>query len=183
MYGGVDVQTHLFLTLALVGGEWSASRPGCFTPGERAPLYPLDRRLGGPQSWSGRHEVKILAPTRTRNPTPWSSSPYPIAILTALSRLSLWRDTDGFNEMRRREQKSSWRTPLCQTFVWNHQYRWMVLVLLHLYAQFPSSFHNFMIAWNSTWYGPGDWCISLSIWILRFKELKCIFNSVECHCQ
>jgi hypothetical protein len=32
-YGGVDVQ--FFLTLALVGGEWSASRPGRFTPGER----------------------------------------------------------------------------------------------------------------------------------------------------
>jgi hypothetical protein len=27
-YGGVDVQIHIFLTLALVGGEWSASRPG-----------------------------------------------------------------------------------------------------------------------------------------------------------
>jgi hypothetical protein len=27
----------LFLTSALVGGEWSASRPSCFTPGERAP--------------------------------------------------------------------------------------------------------------------------------------------------
>jgi hypothetical protein len=27
----------LFLTSALVGGEWSTSRPGRFTPGERAP--------------------------------------------------------------------------------------------------------------------------------------------------
>jgi hypothetical protein len=28
----------------------------------KSPRYPLDRRLGGPQSWSGRHgEVKILA--------------------------------------------------------------------------------------------------------------------------
>jgi hypothetical protein len=36
MYVGVDVQTHVFLTSALVGGEWSASRPGHFTPGERA---------------------------------------------------------------------------------------------------------------------------------------------------
>jgi hypothetical protein len=33
----VDVQIHIFLTSALVGGEWSASRPGRFTPGERAP--------------------------------------------------------------------------------------------------------------------------------------------------
>jgi hypothetical protein len=24
---------HIFLTLALVGGEWSVSRPGRFTPG------------------------------------------------------------------------------------------------------------------------------------------------------
>jgi hypothetical protein len=36
-YGGVDVETHVFLTSALVGDEWSASRPGRFTPGERAP--------------------------------------------------------------------------------------------------------------------------------------------------
>jgi hypothetical protein len=35
--GGVEVQLHAFLTSALDGGEWSASHPGCFTPGERAP--------------------------------------------------------------------------------------------------------------------------------------------------
>jgi hypothetical protein len=33
----VDVQIHIFLTSALVGGEWSASRPGRFTPGKTAP--------------------------------------------------------------------------------------------------------------------------------------------------
>jgi hypothetical protein len=33
--------------------------------------YPLDGRLGGPQSRSGRRgEEKILRPTGTRNPTP-----------------------------------------------------------------------------------------------------------------
>jgi hypothetical protein len=36
-YGGVDVQTHIFLTSALVGREWSVSRPGRFTPRERSP--------------------------------------------------------------------------------------------------------------------------------------------------
>jgi hypothetical protein len=36
-YVGVDVQIHTFLTSVLVGGEWSASRPGYFSPGERAP--------------------------------------------------------------------------------------------------------------------------------------------------
>jgi hypothetical protein len=35
-YGGVDVLIHIFLTAALVGGEWSASRPGRFTSRERA---------------------------------------------------------------------------------------------------------------------------------------------------
>jgi hypothetical protein len=45
-----------FFTSALVGGEWSASRPGCFTPGERAPGT---HRIGG---WvalrAGLDEVK-----------------------------------------------------------------------------------------------------------------------------
>jgi hypothetical protein len=36
-YGVVDVLIHIFLTSALVVGEWSASRPGRFTPGERDP--------------------------------------------------------------------------------------------------------------------------------------------------
>jgi hypothetical protein len=36
-YGGVDIYIHVFSTSALVGGEWSASRPGRFTPGERVP--------------------------------------------------------------------------------------------------------------------------------------------------
>jgi hypothetical protein len=35
-YGGVDVLIHIFLTSAL-GGEWSTSRTGRFTPEERAP--------------------------------------------------------------------------------------------------------------------------------------------------
>jgi hypothetical protein len=29
---GVDVYIHVFLTSALVEGDWSASRPGLFTP-------------------------------------------------------------------------------------------------------------------------------------------------------
>jgi hypothetical protein len=34
---GVDVYRHILLTSKLFGGEWSASRPGRSTPGERAP--------------------------------------------------------------------------------------------------------------------------------------------------
>jgi hypothetical protein len=36
-YGGVDVQIHVFLTLALVGGKWSASRSSRFTRREKSP--------------------------------------------------------------------------------------------------------------------------------------------------
>jgi hypothetical protein len=39
-------------------------------PREISPRYPLDRRLGGPQNWSGRHEEKNSAPTGTRNSDP-----------------------------------------------------------------------------------------------------------------
>jgi hypothetical protein len=67
----VDVHIHVFLTSALVGNEWSASRSCRFTPGERAPRYPLGRRLGVSQSRSGRYgEVRILVSTGTRTPIP-----------------------------------------------------------------------------------------------------------------
>jgi hypothetical protein len=73
-YGGVHVVIHIFLTSALDGGEWSASLPGRFTPGKE-PRYPLDRRLGGPQSRSGRRgEETIFHLIGTRTPTSWSSS-------------------------------------------------------------------------------------------------------------
>jgi hypothetical protein len=47
MYGGLDVWIHVFFTSALVGGEWLASRPDRFTPGERTPGT---HRIGG---WVG----------------------------------------------------------------------------------------------------------------------------------
>jgi hypothetical protein len=36
-FEGVYVETHVFLSSALVGNEWSASRPGRLTPEEKAP--------------------------------------------------------------------------------------------------------------------------------------------------
>lgn len=37
LYGQVKIYTHSFLTLALYGGEWSASCPGHFTLNEKPP--------------------------------------------------------------------------------------------------------------------------------------------------
>jgi hypothetical protein len=34
-YSGMDVQICVFLTSAVIEGEWSASHPSRFTPGER----------------------------------------------------------------------------------------------------------------------------------------------------
>jgi hypothetical protein len=51
----------VILISAVVGGEWSASRPGPLYPEENNPRYPLGRRLGGPQSRPGRYEETKLA--------------------------------------------------------------------------------------------------------------------------
>jgi hypothetical protein len=48
--------SYSFVTSALDGGEWSASRPGralLSLPPGKDPRYPLYRRLGGPESRSG----------------------------------------------------------------------------------------------------------------------------------
>jgi hypothetical protein len=49
-YGRVDVKINIFLISALAGGEWSASRPGCFTPGGKTP---------------GTHSIRYLVDSRT----------------------------------------------------------------------------------------------------------------------
>jgi hypothetical protein len=65
---GIGCIDRHFLDLALVGGEWSASRPGHFTAGERAPGTPWIGGWVGPRA--GLDEVeKILDPTGTRTPT------------------------------------------------------------------------------------------------------------------
>jgi hypothetical protein len=88
-YGGADVEIHIFLTSALVGDEWSASRTCCFTPGGTSPWYPLDRRLGGPQRHFGQYgEVYIPDPIRTRNLAPWSQSLWQVTIPTRLPWLT-----------------------------------------------------------------------------------------------
>jgi hypothetical protein len=49
----VDVWYSSSLTSALDGGGWSTLRSGRFTP-RKETRYPLYRRLGGSQVWSGR---------------------------------------------------------------------------------------------------------------------------------
>jgi hypothetical protein len=53
-WGSGCIAPRIFFTSALDEGEWSASCPGRFTPQGKSSCYPLDRRLGGLQSRSGR---------------------------------------------------------------------------------------------------------------------------------
>jgi hypothetical protein len=78
-------RSHVFLTSALAGGDWSVSRSGRFTHGERDPDT---HRIGvcmGPVTLLDTVELrKILAlpGIEIRHP----SSPYYVAIPTELSR-------------------------------------------------------------------------------------------------
>jgi hypothetical protein len=69
--------------------SWVVSfTPRPLYPWGKSPYSPFGRRLGGPQSRSGRRgEEKILDPTRNQTQTPLSSSLKPVAIPTTLSRL------------------------------------------------------------------------------------------------
>jgi hypothetical protein len=49
-YGGVNIWIHIFFTSTLFGGEWSASRPGRFTPQERAPGIHWEGSWVGPSA-------------------------------------------------------------------------------------------------------------------------------------
>jgi hypothetical protein len=74
VYGGVDIQIHIFLTSALVRGEWSASRLCRFTLGERVSGTRWIEGWVGLRA--GLDDVEnILDPTRTRTPSAPSSSP------------------------------------------------------------------------------------------------------------
>jgi hypothetical protein len=50
-YGGVDIQLHAFWTSA-IGGVFSSTSQLVYLRGKRS-RYPVNRRLGGIQSWFG----------------------------------------------------------------------------------------------------------------------------------
>jgi len=66
---GVEVSLHAYLTSALDGGEWSASRPGRFTPGKGVTVTHWIRGWVGPRAGLGAvAKRKILVPTGNRTP-------------------------------------------------------------------------------------------------------------------
>jgi hypothetical protein len=77
--GGVEVQLCSFMTTALEGGEGSASCPGHSLPLGKT-WYPLYKRLGGPQGWSG--QVRKISPPPGFDPQ--TVSPWLVAVPTTL---------------------------------------------------------------------------------------------------
>jgi hypothetical protein len=89
-HGLVALQIHIFLSLVEAGGEW----PQLLYPQGKSPQCPLDRRLGGPQSWSGWcRKEKNLDPIGTWILTALLCNPQPVAMLTALSWLLIMEQT------------------------------------------------------------------------------------------
>jgi hypothetical protein len=82
-YGGVDLEIHVFLTSAVVGEEWSVSRPGRFIPGERAPgthwLGGWVSPIGGLDAAEKRKFLTLpgleLGPASSQSPTELSRLP------------------------------------------------------------------------------------------------------------
>jgi hypothetical protein len=70
-YGAVEVKLHAFLTSALDVVE-AVPRPGDLHL-NKGPRYPLDTRLGGPQSQSWRDEEKIFPCRKLKSGRPYSS--------------------------------------------------------------------------------------------------------------
>jgi hypothetical protein len=73
--GGV-YSSYSFLTLALDGGEWSASRPGRALPRGMDPPVPIVQEAGWASEpvWTQRLEEKSFAPAGDRTPIARSSS-------------------------------------------------------------------------------------------------------------
>jgi hypothetical protein len=70
----VDVWIHVFLISALAGGEWLASRPGRFTPGNLAPRTHWIGGWMGPRAGLDDVEKRKFLATGTRTSTSRSSS-------------------------------------------------------------------------------------------------------------
>jgi hypothetical protein len=77
-YWGVELQLHAFLTSALGGGEWSDSRPGRFTPRERAPSSHWIGGWMGPRTVLGT-VVKRSIPSPRLESKPRTPTVQPIA--------------------------------------------------------------------------------------------------------
>jgi hypothetical protein len=85
LYVGVDVKIHVFLTSALVGGEWSAS------PSGKEPLLPIGHEAEwAPEPVWMTHGGEKSCLYRDTNSDPSAVLPQPIAKPIAIPRLHIF---------------------------------------------------------------------------------------------
>ena len=95
--GWVELYLYSFMTTTLEGGEWSASRPGRILPPGKT-RYPLYRRLGGLQGWSGRTENLVSTGIRSPDRPARSQSLYRLSYpsyVTHCRELKFWGGWDA----------------------------------------------------------------------------------------
>jgi hypothetical protein len=111
-----------FLTTAVEGGEGSVSRPGRSLPPGKT-QYPLYRRLGGPQGWSG--QVRKIWPLPGFDP----QTVQPVA-----SRYTVWTILAQLTTFQK-----FWSPSLCFHTFWNYANDNLIPVQRHCYLPRPSS--------------------------------------------
>lgn len=130
--GGVGVQRHSFISLALGGGDWPPSRTGRFNPGKERG-YPFYRRLCPRQNRPDVSEFKRSF-CSCRQSKLSSSSPQPAQVRLLFAFVS---DSNG--------QSSSHQCSMCLR---NAEVKPVILLLAFVWS---SSSHNSQIPGASTW--------------------------------
>jgi hypothetical protein len=121
-YWGVEVH-HALLTSALGGGEWSASRPSRFAPGERASGTHWIGGCVGPRA--GLHAVekkKFPAPAGNRTLEPQPSSPKPVAISSEhrqKRRVRFYLESIHYDPRHYRQSNNVTQSSQLRLGVWN----------------------------------------------------------------
>jgi hypothetical protein len=126
----VEVCLYAFLTSALEGDEWSVSRPGRFTPRERAPgTHWIGGWVGPRANLDAVVNTKIRSPYRDSNPR--SSSPQPSAIpqliyLSVLTPAGVWRRIHFL--IKHHANKTYWRSGSIAPRILDLSTRWKWVV-------------------------------------------------------
>jgi hypothetical protein len=99
MYGRVDVLIHVFLTSALVVGEWSASRSGCFQPEKKPPGTLWKGRWMGSRAGLNDAERTRIVPLPGLELRPLGSLAYSQSLCRLSYHASLWRKNKSWSNL------------------------------------------------------------------------------------
>jgi len=191
--GWGEVYLYSSIPSALEGGEWSAARPDRTLPPGKT-RYPLYRRLGEPQGWSGRAENLVPTGNRSRTVQPvvsrytdWAIVPTPnnINTINLLSKYQSIKGNGVATHIRKAHRRSGGAAPL----ILNLDARWRWVVNFTPRSLYPRE--RTLVPTDEKVVGPQSWSG-------RFGEEKCllplsgipmrivqpvVFRSINVRCQ